>query len=320
MNRTKGFKTRTQTLLTAAALLVGLSVAYGGALAAPKPTAGGGQVVALVNGDPITALDVSQRMRLTELQTRKQQSQPDALEELIAEKIKLQQARAQRIEITDAQVEKIFNTMAQRAGRKASDFTKQMLQSGLDEKRFRTRLRAEIGWRQVLEQRSPGLFQVRDADLVAILMARGEAPQTKAIQYSLQQIVLVVPRGAPDSIRAARIKEAESLRSRFSNCEQDLGSAREIREVVVKERIVKLSTELATQYKQLLDKTPDGKMTPPEVTLTGIEVVAICSRKEVIADVSSRREIKEELLGKRLADHEKFLLDLFRKQSIIDYR
>jgi peptidyl-prolyl cis-trans isomerase SurA len=70
----------------------------------------------------------------------------------------------------------------------------------------------------------------------------------------------------------------------------------------------------------LLDKTPDGKMTPPEAIATGIELVAICSRKEVVADVSSRREFKEELLSKRLAEQEKFLLDYFRKQSIIDYR
>ena len=95
---------------------------------------------------------------------------------------------------------------------------------------------------------------------------------------------------------------------------------RELREVVIKEPIVRLSSDLGVQYKQLLDRTPDGKMTPPEAIATGIEVVAICGRKEVIADVSSRREFREELLSKRLADYEKSLLDYFRKQSIIDYR
>jgi peptidyl-prolyl cis-trans isomerase SurA len=129
-----------------------------------------------------------------------------------------------------------------------------------------------------------------------------------------------VPRNSPESVRAGRMKEAENLRSRFSNCEQDIGLAREMREVVVKEPIVKLSTDIGVQYKQLLERTPDGKMTPPETIATGIEVVAVCGRKEVVADVSSRREFKEELLTKRLAEHEKYLLDYFRKQSIIDYR
>ncbi len=289
--------------------------------AAPSPpAAGGGQVVALVNGDPVTALDVVHRMRLSELMTHKAQGRQEALEELINEKIKLQQAKNQKIEVTDAQVDKVFAGMAQRTSRKTTDFAAALTQAGIDMPRFKMRLRAELGWRQVLEQRAPGVFQVRDADLVAILMARGEAAQTKATEYSLQQIILVVPRNSAEPVRAGRMKEAEGLRGRFSSCDQDMDLAREIREVVIKERIVRLSTDIAVQYKQLLDRTPDGKMTPPEVTATGIEVVAICSRKEVVADVSSRREFKEELLTKRLAEHEKYLLDYFRKQSIIDYR
>jgi peptidyl-prolyl cis-trans isomerase SurA len=300
-------------------LLIGILAASAAQAAAPQAS-GGGQVVALVNGDPITALDVAQRMRLTEVTTRKIQTRQEALEELVNEKIKLQQAKNQRIEITDAQVDKVVGGMAQRMGRKTADFAAALTKEGVDVPRFKTRLRAELGWRQVLEQKAPGVFQVRDADLVAILLAHGEAAQTKATEYSLQQIVFVVPRNAPDPVRAGRMKEAENLRSRFANCEQDMPLVRELKEVVIKEPIERLSTDLGVQYKQLLDRTPDGKMTPPEPIATGIEVVAICSRKEIIADVSSRREFKEELLTKRLAEHEKYLLDYFRKQSIIEYR
>jgi len=309
-----------QILAAFAAACAGIVLASTAATGAPAQTPGGGQVVALVNGDPITALDVGQRMRLSELMTRKPQTRPDALEELINEKIKLQQSRNMRIEITDAQVDKVVAGMAQRMSRKVADFNAALGQTGVDLPRFRTRVRAELAWRQLLEQRVPGAFQVRDADLVAILTARGEAAQTKAVQYSLQQIVFVVPRNAPEAARNARMKEAESLRSRFSNCEQDLPQVHAMKEVVVKEPLQRLSTDLGVQYKQLLDKTPDGKMTPPEVTATGIEVVAICSRKEIVADVSSRREFKEQLLSKRVAEQEKFLLDYFRKQSIIEYR
>ena len=322
MSDIQSIKARAFRTVRSIGLFFALALAAGTwAYAKPSPPeAGGGQVVALVNGDPITALDVVHRMRLSELMTHKPQSRPDALEEMINEKIKLQQAKNAKVDVTDAQITKVIAGMAQRMSRKTADFTAALTQAGIDMPRFRTRLRAELGWRQVLEQRSPGVFQVRDADLVAILMARGEAAQTKAVQYSLQQIVLVVPRTSPEPVRAARMKEAENLRNRFSSCEQDMQLVHDMREVVVKEPIVRLSTDLAVQYKQLLDKTPDGKMTPPEAIATGIELVAICSRKEVVADVSSRREFKEELLTKRLAEYEKFLLDYFRKQSIIEYR
>jgi peptidyl-prolyl cis-trans isomerase SurA len=321
MSETRPIKRHALRAVPSIGLFLALAFAFAPAHAIPSPpAAGGGQVVALVNGDPITALDVVHRMRLSELMSHKSQSRQDALEELINERIKLQQTSNMKIDITDAQIDKVIAGMAQRMSRKTADFTSALEKAGIDIPRFKTRLRAELGWRQVLEQRAPGVFQVRDADLVAILMAHGEAAQTKATQYSLQQIVLVVPRNSPDTVRAGRMKEAEGLRNRFSSCEQDMQLVRDIREVVVKDPIVRLSTDIGVQYKQLLDKTPDGKMTPPETIATGIELVAICSRKEIVADVSSRREFKEELLGKRLKEQENLLIDYYRKQSIIEYR
>ncbi len=278
------------------------------------------QVAVLVNGEPVTASDVVQRIKLLELTTHKKSSKQETLEELINEKIKLQQAKRQTIEIPEAQIDRTLSGMAQRSGRKLPDFLEGLAKAGIDLPRFKTRLRSELAWRQVLEQNSPGTFQVRDADLVAILTARGEQAQTKATQYSLQQIVLVVPRGAPEGVRAGRLKEAEALRARFTDCETGVPIAREIREVVVKDPVVRTSSDLGTQYKKLLDGTADGRMTPPEITTTGIEVVAVCSRREVIADISSRREFREELLTRRLGEFEKTYLDRLRKQSIIEYR
>jgi peptidyl-prolyl cis-trans isomerase SurA len=278
------------------------------------------QVAAMVNGEPITASDIAHRIKLLEISAHKAMSKQEALEELIDEKIKLQTAKRQNIVVTDDQLNKTLAIMAQRAGRATPDFLDNIAKSGVDIPSYKTRLRSEMAWRQVLEQHSPGMFQVRDADLVAILSARGESPQTKAVQYSLQQIVLVVARGSPESARAARMKEAEALRSRSTSCEDALRYAREMRDVVIKDPMERLATDLATQYKKLLDSTPDGKMTPPEVTPAGIEVVAVCGRREIVADISSRREFREELLTRRLGEYEKNYLQELRKQYIISYR
>src|SRR5262249_57942553 len=96
------------------AALIAVVAASTSGLAAPQQPPSAGQVVAFVNGDPITALDVTQRMRLLELTTHKAPSRQDTLEELVNEKIKLQQAKNQKIEITDEQVDKVFSSMAQR--------------------------------------------------------------------------------------------------------------------------------------------------------------------------------------------------------------
>ena len=52
------------------------------------------QVVALVNGEPITALDIAQRTRLIQLSTQKIPSRQEVLDELIDDKLKVHLAQA----------------------------------------------------------------------------------------------------------------------------------------------------------------------------------------------------------------------------------
>jgi len=285
----------------------------------PTPVAAQ-QIVALVNGQPITALDVAQRLKLHQITARRSPPRQDVIEELINEKIKIQQAARLGIVIPDSDVDRLLGQMAQSSGRKPADFAAELTRSGIDVPRFKIRIRAESGWRQVMQQQSPASFMVRDADIVALLMSRGQAPQISAIQYSLRQIVFVVPRGSSDAVRLGRAREAEAFRKAFTNCQDGLAIARQQREVVVKDPVVRLSTDLNTRLRELLDKTPIGALTPPEPIPGGIEVVAVCDRKETIADVSARREMREELLGKRIQLGDKELLDKFRARSIIEYR
>ena len=285
----------------------------------PAPAAAQ-QVVALVNGQPITALDVAQRLKLHQITTRRSLPRQEVIEELINEKIKIEQAARLGIVISDSDVDRLLSQMARSSGRKPVDFAVELTRAGVDVPRFKNRIRAESGWRQVMQQQSPASFMVRDADIVALLMSRGEAAQISAIQYSLRQIVFVVPRGSSDAVRLARAREAEAFRKAFTNCQDGLAIARQHREVVVKDPVVRLSTDLNARLRALLDKTPIGAVTPPEPITGGIEVVAVCDRKDTIADVSARREVREELLGKRIQVGDKELLDKFRSRSIIEYR
>jgi peptidyl-prolyl cis-trans isomerase SurA len=285
--------------------------------ASPAPAQ---QVAAFVNGEPITALDVEQQTRIIEVFTRRRPSRKEALDELVDQKIKINQARRLSIDISDAEVDREFASMARRGGRSVADLTAAFRQAGINPSAFKTKLRADLAWRDVLQKMSPGAFQVRDADVVAALVARGQRPTSKALQYTMRQVVFVVPRGSPDSVRAARVREAESLRSKFSDCERDIELAREFREVVVMDPVIRISTDLPQRLQQLLEKTPDGRMTPPEPISAGIEVVAVCGRKETVADLGSRNEIREQLLSQRVAAQEKQILENLRRQAIIDYR
>jgi hypothetical protein len=78
-------------------------------LAAPAQT-----VVAVVNGEPITALDVESRTKFTHLSTQKQPARPDVINELIDEKLKIREGKRWGIEHTDAEIDSMYANMASR--------------------------------------------------------------------------------------------------------------------------------------------------------------------------------------------------------------
>ena len=287
------------------------------AFAAPAlmPAPASAQVAAVVNGEPITSLDITERQKIHK-GSNKNVSRKEVLEELIEYKLKLQIAQRANITPTDAEVNRAFATLAQRSGRSVAAFEQALQQSGLDPVRLKIRVKSDLAWQQYI-QANAGNIIVRDADLVAAMNARGQNMQLKSTQYTMRQVIFVVRRNAPDTQRLARAKEAESLRVRVTSCEQIAGLAREYTEVVVKEPVRRLSTDLAPALQKLLESLPDGRMTPPEVTTNGVEVVGICDRREVPADISSNRELRNELLGQRVQAYEKRLLDKMRQTSII---
>jgi peptidyl-prolyl cis-trans isomerase SurA len=311
---------RTTTWALGRTVIVTLTLLAAAVVVVPVTPAGAQQIVAFVYGEPITALDIDQRTRIIEVFSRKKAARKEVLDELIDQKLKLHQAKRLDIDIDATQINREYAAMARRGGRSTSDLDDAFRQAGISPTTFKTKLRADLAWRDVMQKMSPGSFQVRDADVVAALLARGQTTSSKAMQYTMRQVVFVVPRGSPDSARAARLKEAESLRAKFQDCERDLALAKEYREVVIRDPVVRISTDLPQRLRDLIEKTPDGRMTPPEPTASGIEVVAICARKETVADLNSRTEIREELLSRRVDAQEKKILDDLRRKAVIDYR
>jgi peptidyl-prolyl cis-trans isomerase SurA len=297
--------------------ILGLAAGVFAALAA-LPAPASAQVIALVNGSPITALDLSERHKLHRNSGKANITRKEVLEELVQYKLKLQIAQRANIDPTAAEVDRAFATIALRSGRSVSQFELALQQGGIDPARLKERVKADLAWQQYI-QANAGNIAVRDADLVAAMTARGQNMQLKSIQYTMRQVIFVVRRNAPDNVKQARAKEAEGLRARVTSCDQVVELARGYPEVVIKEPVRRFSTDLGQAAQKLLESTPNGRMTPPEVTANGIEVVAICDRKEVPADVSSNRELRNELLGQRLQAYEKRILDKMRSTSIIQY-
>lgn len=274
------------------------------------------QIIVMVNGDPITSYDVAQRQRLHEMIDRKAISAKQALDDLIEERIKIQQALRLKMDVDKKDIDRMYASVAERSGRTSDQLSAVLKQSGLDDRTFKNKLWADYVWGQYVRARS-GTVNIRDADVIAALQKRGETNMV-ATEYTLVPIVFVVARTS--SNHGARLAEANALRARFTDCTSGLAQLKSMKEVVAKQPVSRLSSEMTPQMKQILDKTEVGRLTPPEVAQAGVETFAMCGKREVRGESSAKREIKDELTSSQFAAESKKFMDELKKQSLIEYR
>jgi peptidyl-prolyl cis-trans isomerase SurA len=112
-------------------------------------------VVVFVNGEPITALDVEQRMKLIELSLRKVPARQEALDELIDEKLKLQVGKRYGLEVPDKDVESSFATMARRANQTSKQFAETLSHAGINIPALKRRIKADITWSSIIRGKLP---------------------------------------------------------------------------------------------------------------------------------------------------------------------
>jgi len=115
-------------------------------------------------------------------------------------------------------------------------------------------------------------------------------------------------------------RDAEALRTRFENCDSGIRFARSLRDTVVRAPIVKNSGELAPALREILDKTPVGRLTEPEVTSQGVEIFAVCEKKDVSLDDVAKKQIQNEKFSAQFQENSKKLLKTLRTGAMIEYK
>jgi peptidyl-prolyl cis-trans isomerase SurA len=273
----------------------------------------------IVNGDVITAYDVEQRMKFVQLSTRKPGVRSEVIDELVDDKLKVQFGRRYKIEIPDSDVDQQFAEMGLRMHMSPDQLTQALAQGGVDASTLKAKIRSDTVWQNIVRGKYQGDLQIREKDVLAALQNdKPEETKTQVgYEYRLRPILFLVPHGAAQ-ITEARQKDAEALRGRFTDCDSGLKYARTLRDVAVRDVIVKSSSDLPPVLRDVLDKTEIGHLTAPEVTPQGVEVFALCERKETKEDTPEKRQVREKMFSEKFQAKAKQLLRELRKQAMIE--
>ncbi len=246
----------------------------------------------VVNGRPITSYDISQRVALQQVGGERASSAA-ATQQLINEAIQLSELERLGANVSDGQITSAFAGIASQVQMTPANFTSALRQAGINPDTLRGRLRAQIAWSMLLQRRTGLAAPIRNQDVTAALLGDAGADAQRTIkEVTLQQILFVVPSGS----RADRRGEAERFRSRYPGCDGALAAARGIRDVVVRLIGRRDESQLNGAQGEEILRTSVGRTTRPRQTEQGVELVGICSVREVQSDAVARAEVENRLL------------------------
>ncbi|MFT3730833.1 MAG: peptidylprolyl isomerase [Hyphomicrobium sp.] len=240
-----------------------------------------------------------------------------ALEELIDDRLKTQEAKRQSVTIEDSQVDVIVKSIAERNKMTIEQFQKQ-IGGSLDP--IKNRIRATLSWNEVVRKKFAPLINVSNRD-VDKLVATSSITGSDDVELQLQRVRITLPAKAEqEHAVAARIQDADKIRQKFTGCQSTADAAMGVSgahfENIGKQR----PSAIPEPTRSLLLNAADGEMLPPTVNDGAVELWVVCGRDAVKASEVQRNQAEGELKQKEFELMAKRYLKDLREDAHIEYR
>ncbi len=212
-----------------------------------------------------------------------------------------------------------YADMGKRMHLTPAQLTQAFAQQGVDSTTLKSRIRSDIAWQFLIRGKFQSSLQISEKSVLAEIKARKPDDSAPGVGYDyvLRPILFIVQKEDASQLESRR-RDAESLRARFTSCDNGLVIARGLRDVAVRESITKNSSELLPALRDILDKTEIGHLTAPETTAQGIELFALCEKKETQAETPEKREVRDKMFSEQFQTKAKNLLRDLRRQAMIE--
>ena len=227
----------------------------------------------------------------------------DATEEIIEEKLKLQEARKEGIEINDDETNRVIKGIAERNKQTEAQFAQGLKSAGVDISTMKARFKASFAWREVIRRKYGAQIQINEKDIERIIAAQ---PAGKGVtdtqELEVQRIVFSLPGKLDQSVMARALADADGMRRQYAGCKtmESLVKAQAAAKFETAQ-FVKPST-LTEPSRSMLLGAKDGEMLPPQTSATGVELLVVCSRRALKIDDKQRQEATQELQSRKFEE------------------
>jgi peptidyl-prolyl cis-trans isomerase SurA len=287
------------------AILVGLSLLL---LVAP---AGAATVKVTVNGEPITDVQIAQRLALMKLERRG--TQKAAIEELVNEALEQQEAKRLNFTVAESDVDDAFLQLARQIKVSASNLSKILTDNGVGIATLRDRLRANLAWSKVAGTVISSRVAVSEADIDA--EAKKKLTAANSFDYILKQVLFLT---GPDGSASKRTAQANQYRKAFSGCGTAVETSLSFADVAVTDMGRRHATQFPDAIASELSKLNVGGITKPRVVDAGVVMLAICAKEGSDDTTFIANNLRQtEGNGALQAEANKYLAELKAKAQIV---
>jgi peptidyl-prolyl cis-trans isomerase SurA len=248
------------------------------------------------------------------------QFRKQAQEELIEERLKVQEAKKLGVEITDDDVKRMLQGIADRNKMTIDQFAQQVKSTGFDISTLRERLRGEQAWREVIRRRFGPQINVSQKDVDRVLSAAANESGEDAFELQVQKITLPIPGRADQATLVRRFSEAQALHGKAEGCKNMANLAKEASDAKFEDSKYVKPSNLSEPTRSLMLLGKDGDVLPPSAQGNGIEIYAICGRRPLKGDEKQRENAMQDLQQKEFNIVAKRHLHDLKQEAHIEYR
>ena len=266
-------------------------------------------VIGSVNDDPVTNIDIEQHMKILRV-LKKDASREAALESIYETRLKLMETSKYKVNPGDQDIGWALGMTARNLKTDPQSLVGALQRAGVSDDQWKQKWKAEAGWMQLIR----ALNRTLEASETEVRAELAKTGSNKSVEYTIRQVILVVPNGANAE---GRLAEAAQLRARFTDCASGLPIVAAFRDAAIKEPITRSASALNEGLRKILDATSVGRLTPPSRTAQGVEMLAVCNKSDK-QDAAAAESLRNDLVFKKLqGDSDKRYREIRAKAVIV---
>ena len=253
--------------------VLGALVLILGFITAAATPAAAAEVKITVNGDPITDVQISQRLALFKLEHRS--GQQAAIDELVNEALEIQEAKRLGFTVSESDIDDGVLQLARQLKLSVTNLTQVLTNSGVGMQTLRDRIHGSIAWSKVTSTAISAKVQISEAYIDAA--AKAKLTAANSFDYILKEVLFLMPNGQGSA--SQRTAQANQYRKNFTGCSSAVQLALSYTDAAVRDLGRRNANQMPDAIADELSKLNVGGITAPRVVQGGISMLAVCSKE-----------------------------------------